>query len=708
MATGLDDIQRLTPEEKHRLYNEHAPEALAAVERVLAAPGPAPVLLLAGEPGCGRTGLLEAAAHGAGSQGRRVTVLRLDLDGYEEGFDLARFAEVQIAKRLELGEAGRETLRQQILPLLQFFEVSLTGAALTSLLLRLDDPAAAWKQLPAGSPDARPALSGLLAALSRDGHLVVHAVDNAQLTDTLRRWLLDETRRNPGLVLAISCSPSDPDDRVTPRAKSLRLDLQPLPAEPLLDPVHELFDGLEMSTADRLQRFLDLAALCGENVPPEILFHHLELEPEQREELLDLIDEELVENEELRLFVDHQYGHPSFPGMLIYAFTSPRLRHAFLAPLSIKRERLAAELLEFFNQSVPVHTRGMTLLRYNLAGFLTDEQARQFFLRELRVWIGEGEVEALTAALGAGIAEGRTSARDLLTAAQQTEGHWPAFRRFAFVEATLPRAGDLNPEEGLELHNMRAELLRDLQRVPEAVAEARISLEAAREIFGPEHAATARGLNLLGILLNESGEHAEARETLEQALAIQDRGPQDANLASILANLGMVYRNLGQREPAHEHLERALALHREAFGDGHPAVAADLGNLATVERELGEPAKALEYLRPTVDIARHLYGDIHPETARALTNVAGLLRELGDSNSACVHVDAALRIDQQVFGEAHPQVIADLNNLAVLEREAGQPDAAREHFTQALAISRQVLGEDHPLTGQLRRAVAEG
>ncbi|MEO6194995.1 MAG: tetratricopeptide repeat protein, partial [Thermoanaerobaculia bacterium] len=391
-----------------------------------------------------------------------------------------------------------------------------------------------------------------------------------------------------------------------------------------------------------------------------------------------------------------------------YAFTSPRFRHAFLEPLSIKRERLAAELLEFFNQSVPVHTRGMTLLRYNLAGFLADEQARQFFLRELRVWIGEGETEALTAELVAGITEGRTSARDLLTAARQTEGHWPPFRRFAFVEATRPRAGDLNPEEGLELHNLRAEILRDLQRVPEAIAEARLSLEAAREIHGPEHAATARALNLLGILLNESGEHAEAREILEQALAIQSGGAQDANLASILANLGMVYRNLGQREPAHEHLERALALHREAFGDGHPAVAADLGNLAAVERELGDPAKALEYLQPTVDIARHLYGDIHPETARALTNVAGLLRELGDSNSACVHVDAALRIDQQVFGEAHPQVIADLNNLAVLEREAGQPDAAREHFTQALAISRQVLGEDHPLTGQLRRAAAEG
>jgi tetratricopeptide (TPR) repeat protein len=707
MARGLIDIHRGSPEAKRQLYAGHDPEALAAVERVLAAPGPAPVLILAGETGCGRTGLLAAAAHGAGLQGRQTAVLPLDLDAYEEGLDLARFAEVQIAKRWELGDAEREALRETARLFLPSVPVSITGAALVSLLLRLDDPRPVWKALPTNDADARPLLTHLLHRLTREGHLVVHAVANAQLTDTLRRWLLDEAQREPRLVLAISCSPADPDDRVTPRAPSLRLDLHPFPAGDLLDPIHALFDDLELETADRLQRFLDLAAMCGENVPAEALFHHLELTDEQREELLDLIDEELVENEDLRLFVDHQYGHPSFPGLLTYASLSPLLRHAFLEPLSAKRGRLAGELLDFLNRSVPVHSRGMSLLRFNLAGFLDDDQARQFFLRELRVWIGPGEAEALTAELSAGIADGRTSTRDLLGAARQTEGLWPAFRRFAFVEAARPHAGDLNPEERLELHNLRAEILRDLQRAPEAIAEARLSLASAEATHGPEHAATARALNLLGILLNETGAHAEAQGTLERALAIQSRGERDANLGSILANLGMVYRNLGLRDPARDHLERALVLHREMFGDLHPAVAADLGNLATVERELGEPAKALAYLRPTVDIARNLHGDVHPETSRALTNVGGLLREIGDADSARVHLEAALEIDQQAFGPAHPQVIADLNNLAVIERESGHADASREHFAHALALSRQVLGEDHPLTAQLRRSVME-
>src|SRR5438270_9542219 len=111
MATGIIDTHQLDPEEKARLYSGHDSEALVAVARLLLEPGPSPVLLLAGPPGCGRTGLLEAAAlsaGGAGGEAGPISVLPLDLDGYEEGTDLSRFAEIQIARRWELDEATRD------------------------------------------------------------------------------------------------------------------------------------------------------------------------------------------------------------------------------------------------------------------------------------------------------------------------------------------------------------------------------------------------------------------------------------------------------------------------------------------------------------------------------------------------------------------------------------------------------------------------
>ena len=706
----------MTPEEKRQLYTDHVPEALAEAERILKEEK-VRVLLLSGEPGCGRTGFLEAAACGAG---RPVSVIPLDLDGYEEGQDLARFTEVQIANRWDLESTAREALRERTLPLLSFVPPTLAGAALVSLLLRQVDPAEVWKTLPqATTGDARPALAALFETLGRKGLLVLHAVDSAQLNNPLRRWLLEETGRNPSFVLALSCFPADSDDRLlVPGISGSRIELAPPPSENLLEPFMELMDDLDIEVSDRLQRFLDLAALCGGNVPAEMLFHHLELEEDQKEELLDLIDEELVENEETRLFVDHQYGHPSFPGLLTYAFLDPRINRALLEPLTgTKRERLASELLDFLNRSVPIHTRGMTLLRLALARYLEDGQARDFFLREMRAWIGESEAEDFAADLAEGLAAGRMSARDLLGTATQTNEHWPAHRRLPFLDAARQsiqpgQAGDLSPAERVELHNLRAEALRDLKRHDEAVEEARLSLEESEAVYGAGHPATARALNLQGILLREMGRPQEAREPLERALAVQDttrdQSSADVNLASILANLGMVLRDLGQKESARDHLEQALAIHRQTFGDAHPAVAADRNNLAMLAREMGQPEKALEHLRPVVDIVRNLYGDVHPETARALTNVAGLLRELGEGEGARLHLEAALQIDQQTLGENHPQVVADLNNLAVIERELGNLDDARERFEQALALSRSSLGEDHPLTAQLRRAAEEG
>lgn len=696
----------MTLEEKRQLYTDHAPQELADAERILAQ-GEIRVLLLSGEPGCGRTGFLEAAAQGAG---RTVSVIPLDLNGYEEGQNLSRFAEVQVTNRWDLEPAAREALRERAQPILSFIPPTLTGAALLSLLLRQDDPAEVWKRLPqATTGDARPALSALFKTLAGEGVLVLHAVDSAQLNNPLRRWLLEETRRHSSFVLALSCSPADPNELLlAPGISGKRIELQPLPSEDLFEPVKELLDDLDIEVSDRLQRFLDLAALCGRNVPAEILFHHLELDEDGREELLDLIDEELVENEDTRLFVDHQYGHPSFPGLLTYTFLDLRIKHALLEPLTpTKRERLATELLEFLNRSVPIHTRGMTLLRLVLSGYQEDNQMRQFFLREMRVWIGESEAEDFAADLAEGLASGRMSARDLLGTANQTSEHWPAHRRLPFLDAAHRHPGDLSPAEKVELHNLRAEALRELKRFDEAVEDARLSLEESETVYGGGHAATARALNLQGILLREMGRPEEAREPLERALAAQDRESTDTNLASILANLGMVLRDLGEREPARDHLEKALAIHRHTFGDAHPAVAADRNNLAMLAREMGQPERALEHLRPVVDITRSLYGDVHPETARALTNVAGLLREIGEGEGARLHMEAALQIDQQALGENHPQVVADLNNLAVIERELGNLDGAREHFEQALALSQASLGEDHPLTAQLRRAAEE-
>jgi tetratricopeptide (TPR) repeat protein len=721
---GLDEGLNLSPDAKHELYSEHSPEALAAIERLLAAPGASPVLVLAGEAGCGRTGLLEAAARGARGE---FLVLPLDLDGFEEGVDLTRFAEIQISRRWDLDEAARGQLGLVISPLLPGIAPSLSGAAVVSLLLRLPDPQTVARQIFPQHSDSREALSALLHLLTREDRVVLHVVASPQLTDPLRLRLLEAARLRSNLLLAISCSPNEAEERIAPRSERLRLDLAPLPPGDLLTPAKDLLDDLDLDTSDRLQRFLDLAALCGQNVPAELLFHHLELDEEEQEEILDTLDEELVENGEQRLFVDHQYGHPSFPGLLTYSFLSPQVNHALLEPVPVdKRRRLAQELLEFVDQSVPLHTRGMSLLRLALAEHLEDGDRRASHSRDLRVWIAEDEVDDMAAGLARGLdpnAESRLHPDDLLATARETDGRWPPHVRLAFVEAVRQRPAGLTPHGTVRLPLLRASLLRELGRRPEALEEARTGLEKAREVYGPDHIATSDAMSLLGVILRELKQPDEARLHLERALELRGRNgapaspadaeaegdddPRTAALATLQASLGLTLYDLGQREPAREHLLQALELHRKAFGDVHPAVASDLRNLAVISRELGDPQQALVYVRPIVDILRQIYGDVHPSTAQALTDVASILRDLGEKDSARLHLEAALQIDQQAFGEGHPQIVADLNNLALIERELGDADSARNHFEQALAIAQASLGEDHALTAQLRRAVTE-
>ncbi len=717
---GLDEALNLSLEAKHELYSEHSPEALAAIERLLAAPGPSPVLVLAGEAGCGRTGLLEAAARAT------ILVLPLDLDGYEEGADLTRFAEIQISRRWDLDEAARERLGLAVSPLLPEIAPSLSGAAVVSLLLRLPDPQAVARQIFPQHSDSREALSALLHLLTRDDRLVVHVVASPELTDPLRLRLLEAARLRSNLLLAISCSPNEAEERVAPRGERLRLDLTPLPPGDLLTPAKDLLDDLDLDSSDRLQRFLDLAALCGQNVPAELLFHHLELDEEEQEEILDTLDEELVENGEQRLFVDHQYGHPSFPGLLTYSFLSPQVNHALLEPVPAdKRRRLAEELLEFVDQSVPLHTRGMSLLRLALAEHLENGDRRASHSRDLRVWIAEDEVDDMAAGLARGLdpnAEARLDPDDLLVTARETDGRWPPHVRLAFVEAVRQRPAGLTPHGTVRLPLLRASLLRELGRRPEALEEARAGLEKAREVYGPDSAATSDAMSLLGLILRELKQPDEARLHLERALELRGRNgaqaagaetdgdddPRTAALATLRASLGLTLYDLGQREKAREHLLQALELHRKAFGDVHPAVASDLRNLAVISRELGDPQQALTYVRPIVDILRQIYGDVHPSIAQALTDVASILRDLGEKDSARLHLEAALQIDQQAFGEGHPQIVADLNNLALIEKEQGDEDSSRQHFEQALAIAEASLGGEHPLTLQLRRAMTEG
>jgi hypothetical protein len=438
-------------------------ESFATLHKILTESGPSPVLLLSGEPGSGRAGTLDAAVRQA-----QITLLRLDLDGYEEGPEgLLGFLSLWGQRHeAETDEAAAERL-EKVAELAGEMTPSMASAILVAILLSQDG------QLADSSGDPCESTRRILDRLAGAGRLVLHVADSAQLDAVSRRWLLDEVARNPRIVLAFSCHPNDLNVSVASDAQVRRLELEHPESEGAvhLEPVRDLLSRSDLQAADQIGRFLDLAALCGRNVPCDVLLAHLEVTTEQREALLDLIDEELVEEGEHRLFVDHQYGHPSFPGLLVYSFLRPALNQSLLADVPRdKRKRLAAELLDFVRNHVPIATRGVARLFVQLAEQTGDSKEREPYLRLLRWWVSPGDLEGLTAAVTQELETGKTPPEALLEITDRASGIWPPPHRLALLAALS--AEEISRPLQADTHYLRAGLLRESGQPKEALREA--------------------------------------------------------------------------------------------------------------------------------------------------------------------------------------------------------------------------------------------
>ena len=544
-------------------------ESFSTLYKILTEPGPFPVLLLSGEPGSGRTGTLDAAVRKA-----QIALVRLDLDGFEEGLEgLLGFLSLWGQRHdAETDETAAERL-EKVAELAGEMQPSMASAILLAILLSQDG------QLDDTSGDPRESTRRILDRLAGSGRLVLHIADSAQLDAVSRRWLLDTAARNPNMVLAFSCHPNDLNVSVAPDSQVRRLEFVRPESEGAvhLEPVRDLLSRSDLQAADQLGRFLDLAALCGRNIPCDVLMAHLEVTTEQREALLDVIDEELVEEGDHRLFVDHQYGHPSFPGLLVYSFQRPALNQSLLADVpQDKRKRLAAELFDFVRNHMPIATRGVARLFVQLAEHAGDPKEREPYLRLLRWWVSPGDIEGLTAAVAKELETGKTTPEALLEITDRASGIWPPAHRLALLAALS--AEEISRPLQADSHYLRAGLLRESGQPKEALREAEQALAAAEEVHGPQSAPRGAILTLTGVLAGDLGDFTRARADFEQSLSV----------------------------------------HRAVFGDRHPSVAASLANLAALNRHLGETQKARDLFDQAFAIAREVQGEDHPFTQALL------------------------------------------------------------------------------------------
>ena len=239
--------------------------------------------------------------------------------------------------------------------------------------------------------------------------------------------------------------------------------------------------------------------------------------------------------------------------------------------------------------------------------------------------------------------------------------------------------------------------MNELGRHAEAEPLYRRALAIKEQVYGPEHADVALGLNNLAVLLSELGKHAEAEPLHRRALAISEQvyGSAHASVATSLNNLALLLNELGRHSEAEPLYRRALAIQEQVYGSEHAAVALGLNNLAELLRVLGNHAEAEPLYRRALAISEQVYGSAHASVATSLNNLALLLNELGRHSEAEPLYRRALAIQEQVYGSEHAAVALGLNNLAELLRVLGNHKEAEPFHRRALAIRKQIYGPEH-------------
>lgn len=191
-------------------------------------------------------------------------------------------------------------------------------------------------------------------------------------------------------------------------------------------------------------------------------------------------------------------------------------------------------------------------------------------------------------------------------------------------------------------------------------------------------AIVATGLQLRGELLMHQGRHGEAREALEQGVALWRRLDDRWRMAQGLHTLGRVHMATGDYRAA-QRAFRDVAQLREALGDTH-GLAITLHNLGAAADRLGDFPESLAHYHRSLRLHRRV--DNRRGMAATLVNQGvGYLR-CGYLGRALVAFEESLELYQ---GFERPYEIATCEgNLGALWLQVGRLEEAERHLSKAI------------------------
>jgi CHAT domain-containing protein/Tfp pilus assembly protein PilF len=256
-------------------------------------------------------------------------------------------------------------------------------------------------------------------------------------------------------------------------------------------------------------------------------------------------------------------------------------------------------------------------------------------------------------------------------------------------DATLRRAWDL-----------KADAFKDLQegRYRDGAAKAREAVTLRERVLGPSDLEVAEALDLLGRLLERTGEYSEAQKVLERALATKEAalGPNSADVADTVEVLAMAVQQQGNPGAARSLYERALRIREDVLGPDSPEVSGALTSLGWAQLDQGDFPGARASLERALKIREKAFGPNHFRTSQTLAHLGRAYRDLGEYDLARVTFERALRIQERVLGPQHPELGYVLSQYGLFYERLDDRAKARPLLERAVAVREKALGPNHP------------
>lgn len=268
------------------------------------------------------------------------------------------------------------------------------------------------------------------------------------------------------------------------------------------------------------------------------------------------------------------------------------------------------------------------------------------------------------------------------------------------VRLENPRAATADERRLQGARTLRAQA-RQLERRGE-YAEARDSMEQALAIIQGVHGASAIDEALLRFELAgnalERLDNTRARTLYEQAVATFDRewGPDHPYAAMGRSRIALLDERAGQPQKAEAGLRAVLPLLAHAVGGDHPwylLSLVTLGNLRASAADLKEAETIERGALATVERSGQSGTLLE---ARLLNNLAEVLRARSDYAGAEPLFARSLAIGESVLGGDSLFVATALQNLGIMARQRKDYPTAVARYSRALAIRERLLGRDHP------------